>query len=93
MNYLIRLILTSFVLTLWSIVGFSQENDKSDSAKKRRLDDLKAKVMRARENNEGLKVGEKAPTFVLKSLDGKAETNLSELIKQKPVVLIFGSYS
>lgn len=40
----------------------------------------------------GLQVGEVAPNFVLKSLDGKSETDLSEL-NAKPVVLFFGSYT
>jgi len=39
------------------------------------------------------KVGEKAPTFKLKSLDGKKETNLAGFLGKKPVVLFFGSYT
>ncbi|MGI9519015.1 MAG: EF-hand domain-containing protein [Pirellulaceae bacterium] len=40
-----------------------------------------------------LKVGDVAPTFTLKSLDGDSETDLAEFRDQKPVVLIFGSYT
>ena len=43
--------------------------------------------------NPPLKVGEVAPTFKLKSLDGKSETNLASFKGKKPVVLIFGSYT
>ena len=39
------------------------------------------------------KVGEDAPTFKLKSLDGKSETDLAQFKGKKPVVLIFGSYT
>ena len=85
--------LAAALLVSWPAWGIAQENDKSDAARKKRVDELKAKDMRSRDANEGLKVGEKAPSFLLKSLDGKTETNLVELIKNKPVVLVFGSYS
>jgi len=39
------------------------------------------------------KVGEIAPLFVLKSLDGKSETDLATFRGEKPVVLFFGSYT
>ena len=44
-------------------------------------------------NSNALKVGQKAPGFKLKSLDGKSETELSSFKGKKPVVLIFGSYT
>ena len=40
-----------------------------------------------------LQVGDIAPTFKLKSLDGKTETDLASFKGKKPVVLIFGSYT
>ncbi len=39
------------------------------------------------------KVGDDAPNFKLKSLDGKRETELATFKGEKPVVLIFGSYT
>lgn len=39
-----------------------------------------------------LQVGDPAPDFKLKSKDGKQEVQLSKL-RDKPVVLIFGSYT
>ncbi len=39
------------------------------------------------------KVGELAPTFKLKSLDGKVEFDLETFKGKKPVVLFFGSYT
>ena len=45
------------------------------------------------EDERHLEVGDLAPTFKLKSLDGKEETDLEEFRGKKPVVLLFGSYS
>ncbi len=39
------------------------------------------------------KVGQQAPTFKLKSLDGKQSFDLAEFKGSKPVVLFFGSYT
>ena len=47
---------------------------------------------RGRDAN-ALKVGQEAPTFKLKSLDGKTETALKSFRGKKPVVLLFGSYT
>ena len=38
-------------------------------------------------------VGELAPTFVLKSLDGKSKFDLRDFRDEQPVVLFFGSYT
>ena len=43
--------------------------------------------------DNGLKVGEVAPLFELKSLDGTTETKLADFRGKKPVVLFFGSYT
>ena len=40
-----------------------------------------------------LQVGQNAPTFKLKSLDGKTVTDLSAFRGDKPVLLFFGSYT
>ena len=39
------------------------------------------------------KVGDVAPVFTLKSLDGKGETDLASFKGKKPVLLFFGSYT
>ncbi len=39
------------------------------------------------------KVGDMAPTFKLKSLDGTEETDLEQFRGKKPMVLFFGSYT
>lgn len=56
-----------------------------------RTGDSKQRANRGRA--AALKVGDSAPTFKLKSLDGKSETNLASFRGKKPVVLIFGSYT
>ena len=40
-----------------------------------------------------LNVGDTAPDFSLKTLDGKETVTLSQFKGKKPVVLIFGSYT
>ncbi|MGZ4790035.1 MAG: hypothetical protein ACXVZX_16065 [Terriglobales bacterium] len=40
-----------------------------------------------------LRVGDRAPDFALTKLDKTATVQLSELNRQKPVVLVFGSYT
>lgn len=43
--------------------------------------------------SDNLKVGDAAPDFTLKSLDGKKKVALSDYRGKKPVALIFGSYT
>ena len=45
------------------------------------------------QRDDGLKVAEMAPTFVLKSLEGSDQTDLASFRGEKPVVLFFGSYT
>jgi hypothetical protein len=40
-----------------------------------------------------LQVGDAAPDFALKTLDGTAEVQLASFRAQRPVVLVFGSYT
>lgn len=59
----------------------------------RREKSTRGKQSRKRNQPAGLKVGEVAPNFRLRSLDGKTETELAALIVDKPVILFFGSYT
>lgn len=49
--------------------------------------------MERRGKDNAPKVGDTAPTFTLKSHDGKSETSLASFRGKKPVVLFFGSYT
>lgn len=59
----------------------------------RREKSRRGKQGRNRNQPAGLKVGEVAPNFRLRSLDGKSETELAALRAEKPVILFFGSYT
>jgi hypothetical protein len=43
--------------------------------------------------SEGPKLNEPAPDFTLKTVDGKATIQLAKLVRSKPVVLAFGSFT
>ena len=83
------------VMVLWLVLvialcgAFTQQGDPetgekpgAERAKREKMQDTKQ-----------LEVGDVAPTFKLKSLDGKEETDLEKFKGKKPVVLFFGSYS
>jgi hypothetical protein len=40
-----------------------------------------------------IKPGDRAPDFQLKTLDGQIDVQLSKLYQDRPVALIFGSYT
>lgn len=52
-----------------------------------------SKQQRAKDAIITAKVGEEAPNFKLKTRDGKKEVELATFRGEKPVVLVFGSYT
>ena len=48
---------------------------------------------RSRGDDGAPKKGDVAPTFTLKTLDGKKEVDIAKLVGRKPIILIFGSYT
>lgn len=85
-----------FVSVLPSVECRAQNTDKgSDSAKQDRKPRQERRGGRrgARSNDKAPKIGDLAPDFTLKSLDGSSETQLSKFKGSKPVVLFFGSYT
>jgi hypothetical protein len=47
----------------------------------------------APQQSPALRVGDQAPDFKLKTKDGQREAQLSSFKGQKPVVLVFGSFT
>ena len=50
-------------------------------------------MMKRTKDERHLEVGDMAPMFKLKSLDGKEEMDMEKFRGKKPVILFFGSYS
>ena len=83
----LKWIAPSLVLALASSAALAQEEGKPDR-------DRGAHMRETMSRDDGApKVGEQAPTFKLKSLDGKQSFDLAEFKGSKPVVLFFGSYT
>ncbi len=77
----------ALILALGSAELLAQE-DGDDS--RRRQQGMRERMMR---DDDAPKVGDVAPVFTIKSLDGKSETNLASFKGKKPVLLFFGSYT
>jgi hypothetical protein len=44
-------------------------------------------------SHEGPKLNDRAPDFTLKTADGKRTVELAKIVAQKPIVLVFGSFT
>ncbi|MCH8851933.1 MAG: hypothetical protein IID41_04700 [Planctomycetes bacterium] len=76
----------ALILALGSAQLLAQED--GDSSRRRR--GMRERMMR---DDNAPKVGDVAPVFTIKSLDGKSETDLASFKGKKPVLLFFGSYT
>ncbi len=81
------LTIPALILALGSAELLAQED--GDGSRRRRRG-MRERMMR---DDDAPKVGDVAPVFTLKSLDGKSETDLASFKGQKPVLLFFGSYT
>ena len=93
MMYRIASFLT--VLVLVSSVATARAADEKQKAGANKPDRA-AKTDRRNSPQRGssqLKAGDLAPDFELKTLDGRQTVKLSSFRGQKPVALIFGSYT
>ncbi len=81
---------------------FAQEGGQAEGKKEgKQQDQTRSRQGKQRNRRRGRrsrpddapKVGDMAPTFTLKSLDGDSSTNLADYRGKKPVVLLFGSYT
>ncbi len=70
--------------------GQAVAQDEDNEARRSRRDQMRERMMR---DDGAPKVGDVAPVFTLKSLDGKSETDLASFKGLLPVLLFFGSYT
>ena len=52
-----------------------------------------AQTPRTNRDDGAPKVGDVAPLFALKTLDGSREVDLTRLVGSRPIVLLLGSYT
>ena len=72
--------------------------DKSDSKtqkqeSRRQRPNQQGRQQRGQQQDDAPQVGDVAPVFTLKSLDGESETDIASFKGEKPIVLLFGSYT
>ena len=82
MHNRMRLAMTAGLFSVLTVASVLGQNSKNELMRQMQEADKSAP-----------RVADTAPLFKLKSMDGKSETELGELCKTKPVVLIFGSYT
>ncbi len=87
MRHLRLTVAAACVVTFLAAPSLAQERSGS------RPDRSQRQQQRQRLEEGALKVGQMAPTFELKSLDGKTSFSLSEYRDERPVILFFGSYT
>ncbi len=85
MNTFTRLLATMAMVGVMGSSGLAQDHGIRKSHNPGRS--------QARAESGALKVGQEAPVFALKSLDGKQETDLKSFRGKRPVILFFGSYT
>ena len=103
MNAKIRILLLAVIATVWSsVTGLAQDRDPEKEERFRKFQEKRKRMRKGvrpdrrrpgESDANSLKVGELAPDFKLKSLDGKSQTQLKDFRGKKPVVLFFGSYT
>lgn len=82
------MLVPSLLLAMAGGQAVAQEDD--DGERRQRRQGMRERMMR---DDNAPKVGDVAPVFTLKSLDGKSETDLASFKGKKPVLLFFGSYT
>jgi hypothetical protein len=76
-----------------------QKGDPAKEADSKRMDAMRAVLLRGLfageigSMNEGPHVGQPAPNFKLRTVDGKEAVELAQVVGKKPVVLVFGNYT
>ena len=78
-----------FVLIVLIIASFAASDVASQQARKR----PDGRRPGSKRKPDTLKVGDMAPDFTLKTLDGDQTVKLGSFRGKKPVALVFGSYT
>ena len=89
MKQLQIMLMSSLLVAIGAGQVFAQQGDDGDERRRRRG---RMREMMSRDDGAP-KVGDQAPVFKLKSLDGTSETDLASFRAKKPVILFFGSYT
>ncbi len=94
---LIALLVIAWLVPVSSAQAGDQQGDQQETKKQNRRDQPQRRQQRGGRRNmqadDAPRIGDIAPTFTLKSLDGESATNLAEFKGKRPVVLLFGSYT
>ncbi len=85
-----NLVVLASVALAMSAGGVLAQEGRGQGNREERMKRMRERMSR---DDGAPKVGDVAPTFTLKSRDGKQETNLASFQGKKPVVLFFGSYT
>lgn len=84
----------ALVVCLWPTACVQPEGRVGGSADQSDKEKARRQRMARRMRDDGApKVGELAPNFTLKSLDGTSEAELASFRGQQPAVVFFGSYT
>ena len=89
------MLLPSLLLAMAGGQAIAQEDDGAERRGQRRQGRASPSHGRERlmRDDDAPQVGDVAPVFTIKSLDGKSETDLASFKGKKPVLLFFGSYT
>ncbi len=89
------MLVPSLLLALAGGQASAQEEDGAERRGQRRQGRASPSHGRERmmRDDNAPKVGDVAPVFTIRSLDGKSETDLASFKGKKPVLLFFGSYT
>jgi hypothetical protein len=76
-------------------VDADQDMDRSVTQQEmtRFINERRQEMIKQGQEASGPNVGQQAPDFTLRTLDGKTKVRLSDFRGKKPVVLVFGSYT
>lgn len=83
-----------FATNDWALAWQNKDDTQTQKQERRRQrPNQQERQRRGQQPDDAPQVGDVAPVFTLKSLDGESETDIASFKGEKPVVLLFGSYT